>query len=383
MLLVQPSENGDNDVWDTLLTALFLLIDAHDHTTGKGVKVPLSGVSITADLNLASGGNYYAATNAKAIDFQPQASAAMSAYAGALFCNSLDNELYWRNTSGTLVKMTSGSSINASLIGGIGGDYASVSALVDYTDATDTYALRQQVGASVRQYGKVAHADLDLYEYFASGASPVPANRVRIKSPASLAASYDLTLPAALPASIAVLHVSAAGAITALTTLPTLNVTALTASTIAVGTATASADFVVSGTGQYKHGEREFTLGGSAFQPAGAGTGAATISLDGSLDTAGSVSRNYFAPIQLKAGERITSITPHFSNSNGCTTDLRKQNLLASSSSITTATTDGTPVTVNYTIQAGYQVYLSVAIIGTVSFPTSSFYGVTVKYDRP
>lgn len=215
MGLVRPTENGDVGVWASLLDAMFAQIDQHDHSAGKGVKVPLaSGATVTADIPWNSGGSFFAITGLKAIDFQPQTAASMSAYQGALFCNSADNELYWRTTAGTVVKLTSGTALNIPGVGGFGGDYATAGALADFTDSTDTYAFRQQIGAAVRQFARVQSADLDLFEYKAQPAAGVPTTRVRLKSPAALAASYDLTFPAALPAVRAITRVDTAGNLT-------------------------------------------------------------------------------------------------------------------------------------------------------------------------
>jgi hypothetical protein len=234
--LIKPTESGDTGVWASLLDAMFDLLDQHDHSPGKGVLVPMAtGVRVAADVPWSSGGSFFAITNLKAIDFQPQASVGMSTYAGALFVNSVNNELTYRTTGGALIQFTSGSGFNFAAIGGIGGDYSGVNALVDFTDATDTYALRQQLGSSVRQFARLQTGDVDFFEFKAQPAAGVPTNRVRLKSPAALAASYDVTwltaLPAgsrivtidnagqlavvaaALPSSVASMRISAAGAI--------------------------------------------------------------------------------------------------------------------------------------------------------------------------
>jgi len=202
MGLTLPTDHGSNDVWDTILDDVFGLLDAHDHSSGKGVKVPSSGLNINADVAWNSGGTYYAITGAKALDFQPSPSAGMTSYACALFVNSSDNELYWRTSGGTNVKLTDASSLNVTAFtGGIGGDYSSISALLDYDDATDTYRMRQESSGGVRQYAKLGVADIILREYDPSGDVTVPTNAVTIKSPDALAASYSVTFPATVAAS--------------------------------------------------------------------------------------------------------------------------------------------------------------------------------------
>lgn len=225
MGLVKPTNHGSADVWDVILSTLFDLVEEHDHTTGKGVKIPSAALRVNADVPWSDSGSSYAITGAKAFDFTPSAPAGMASYAGALFLSdgtsgTTANELYWRTTGGTNVQLTSGASLNVTaFVGGIGGDYSSISALVDYDDASDTYRFRQQTSAGVRQFAKMSAADVRLFEYFAAGASPVPSNSVTLKSPAALAASYSVTWPAAVPGAAAFLQMSTAGVLSASNTI--------------------------------------------------------------------------------------------------------------------------------------------------------------------
>jgi hypothetical protein len=225
MAIVMPTDLGDINVWGPILDqALGVVVDRHDHTTGKGVKIPSAALNINADVSWSAGGVSRAITDLKAVDFAP--SAVQTALAGALFVSDgtsglTINELYWRTTSGVNVKLTAGSALNvAAFTGGIGGDYSAVGALVLFDDATDSYWFQQQVGASVRQYARMRSADVDLYEYKANPAAGVPTNRVRLASPTGLAASYALTMPPALPAVAGLLAVSSAGVMSTVPTLP-------------------------------------------------------------------------------------------------------------------------------------------------------------------
>lgn len=220
MSLVLPTEGGSNDQWAVILDAIFSIVDAHTHVPGSGVKVPAAGLNINADVSWSSGGTSHNITDLLALDFKPSPAASVTGLAGALFVSDgtsglTANELYWRTTSGTNVKFTAGTALNvAAFTGGIGGDYAATGALVVFDDATDSYWFQQQVGASVRQYARMRSADVDLYEFKANPTAGVPTNRVRLASPTALAASYALTMPAALPASLANLRVDNTGAIT-------------------------------------------------------------------------------------------------------------------------------------------------------------------------
>ncbi len=219
MLIVWPTDNDDADAWAPIMdTAIRQTIDQHNHSGGSGVKVPTAGLKIDADVSWAFGGAQFAITDLRAIDFSPQPASGMAALAGALFLNSADNELYYRTFGGSNVKLTSGAALNvAGFAGGIGGDYTAVSALVVFDDATDAYWFQQQIGAAVRQFAKMRCADLQLFEFKAVGATPVPVQAVTLKSPAALAAGYALTMPAALPSAGAgnsPLAVDSTGAVT-------------------------------------------------------------------------------------------------------------------------------------------------------------------------
>jgi hypothetical protein len=237
MGLTLPTDHGSADVWDTILDAVFALIDAHDHTAGKGVQVPSAALKINADVSWSFGGTPYAISDAKAIDFAAVAVGTVAGLAGALFVNSADNELYYRTIAGANVKFTNGAALNfAAFVGGIGGDYSAVGALEDFDDASHTYRFRQQVGAAVRQFGKMSSADVQLFEFKANPAAGVPANSVNLKSPTALAASYNAVWFAALPASQVLVQIDNAGQMFASNTLA------------------ANANIVISGTALYKRG---------------------------------------------------------------------------------------------------------------------------------
>ena len=205
MGLVQPSEDDDDDVWDTILTALFLLVDAHDHTTGKGAPVPSAGLDIDATLTF----NEQRATDLGGVAFDNLASPISS---GGYEIFTSGGNFYFRNAT-TNVQITSGATLNMTTVGGIAGDYTSVTAEDAFVNAQDGYTFKQQVGAAVRQYAKMDSADVRLYEFKAHPTAGVPTNFVGLASPAALAASYTLTMPAALPAAVRPVQSSAGGAL--------------------------------------------------------------------------------------------------------------------------------------------------------------------------
>ena len=130
--------------------------------------------------------------------------------AGAFWVNSVDNELYYRTVAGANVKVTNGAALNIAFAGGIGGDYASVSALLQYNDAAKDYWLQQEVSGAVRPWAGAEVGDLLLYEKALIAGAPA-SQAVKLQSPHLLAASYAMQMPAALPAQTSGLYVTSAG----------------------------------------------------------------------------------------------------------------------------------------------------------------------------
>jgi hypothetical protein len=295
MSLLKPTPANDPGTWDDQLNPSLELIDTHDHTTGKGVKVPSAGININASLPF----NDNAAISLKALSFTAQASYSV---ARSLFVKSSDNELYWRTNAGTDVKLTSGTTLNLSLVGGIGGDYAAAGASLYYDDANQAYRFLEATPLP-NSWSRVLCGDLDLYEH-ASGIT----NRVRLQSPAALAASYAVTMPAALPGSTTPLQMSSTGVLTlsntfsgAITMSSTLAVTGLVTATAGV-TAAANQHVTVSGTGRHKHGDMSFIV-----DMLGGVTVSGTPSFTPNTGMSGIAGR--LIPIALPAGKRIRTIT--------------------------------------------------------------------------
>ncbi len=209
MNFVYPVPGDTTNVWGTALNTLLGLAENHDHTSGKGVQVPTAGLAIDADLTF----NSFAAIALKAVAFTEVTAASMASYTDALFVSSADHNLWFMNSAGTAVQITEGDTLNLSLVGGIGGDYAAVNALLSYDDATHRYLFQQE--GSPRPWAGVAAGNVDIYEQAAS-----IANRVRLKSPSALGASYDVTWPTGLPGSQVLIQMTASGQLIASNTLP-------------------------------------------------------------------------------------------------------------------------------------------------------------------
>ena len=117
--------------WASQLNAALTVVDSHDHSSGKGQRVPVAGININADLPF----NSKVASNIGAATFS-NLSATLSDL-NTLYVNSGD--LYFNDASGANIRLTASGALNTASVGGITGDYSSTSASVYYTDSTKTY----------------------------------------------------------------------------------------------------------------------------------------------------------------------------------------------------------------------------------------------------
>jgi hypothetical protein len=92
--------------WASLLNAALQVVDNHDHTSGKGVKVKTAGIDINADLNFAN----FRTLNVGSTLYRNNS----SVLSGPSNSNSLhvaNGNLYFTNNSGIAVQLTNGGSI--------------------------------------------------------------------------------------------------------------------------------------------------------------------------------------------------------------------------------------------------------------------------------
>lgn len=199
----------------------FTRIDSHDHTTGNGLQVPSAGIGVDADLSF----NQYNATQLRTTRFTNQ-SAALGDLADIGCSYVAGGNLFYNDSSGVQIQLTAGGALNASSIGGIGGDYGTSSASVFYTSIAETFYFTSNVNTpSDMDTGSVT-----IHEPAAS------TNGIKLQSPTALAANYNLILPSALPAATSFVTLSSAGALAS-----NVSTTAgITGSNIAASTITGS-----------------------------------------------------------------------------------------------------------------------------------------------
>lgn len=182
--------------WATNLNTALELVDAHDHSSAKGVKITPAGMNINATLEI----NSQDITEVNSLSLDTRASAPSTLR--ALYSKSGD--LYFKNTAGTEVQVTNGGTI-AGTPGSITnlGDGGSSAVFSDINEDFTWYF--DGVKPAAMNMG-----DIRLYPFDGSAAYT---NFVTLKSPTSLASSYSVTMPGTAPAQSGVWSVNTSGVI--------------------------------------------------------------------------------------------------------------------------------------------------------------------------
>jgi hypothetical protein len=176
----------------------FEQVDSHDHTSGQGVPIPSAGINIDDDLPM----NVNDLTEVRSVRFDNQPSALGAATdIGCIY--SAGGNLYFNDVSGTQIQITAGGALNAASIGGIGGDYSTSSASVYYLSIDETFYFTSDTNTPATINGGS----------YIFREPVVSSNSITVKSPTSLAASYNVTWPTALPGSSKVVSITSAGAL--------------------------------------------------------------------------------------------------------------------------------------------------------------------------
>jgi len=92
--------------WAEDVNDAFELVDEHDHSTGKGVKVKPNGMNINDDLDIQE----HTLENVEAVELT-SLGATLTGVANVLKVHSYNGDLYFTNSSGTAVQITSGGTI--------------------------------------------------------------------------------------------------------------------------------------------------------------------------------------------------------------------------------------------------------------------------------
>lgn len=216
---VGPSGTQGPD-WATKLNSALTLIDSHDHTSGKGGPIPTVGLNINADLAF-SGFNI---TGINSSRYQNLGSA-LVATADKNCVYVVGGELFFNDSAGTAVQLTSAGGINLTSIGAIGGDYSTSSASLNYSDTTKTFTFKRDASVTA----DIAAGSISIFENVASG------KFVKLKTVTGLVADYDLTLPTALPASTLPIASTSGGVLSFSQVTQSMLAARATGSTVAAG----------------------------------------------------------------------------------------------------------------------------------------------------
>lgn len=182
--------------WAQDINACLTLVDLHNHTSGAGVPIPTSGLTIDADLAI----NNFNITLIKSARFTVQSAAlAGGSDLGCLYVTGVD--LYFNDVNGNHIQLTQS--------GGVAGSPGTISNLVSPASAS------YNVGAVtfVWQSNTTTPANTDCGSVILRNIS-ASSKGLTLSPPSSMAADYTLTLPA-LPASQKMVTCDASGNLSA------------------------------------------------------------------------------------------------------------------------------------------------------------------------
>ena len=169
--------------WATNIDASLSILDAHNHSSGQGVQINPNGININTDLPF----NNNNATTVRSVNFQSQASPLnLITDKGCVYVSGVD--LYYNDEGGTQIRITQGGAVagSAGTITGLPSGTASAS----FSAGTFTFQSATNTPASMN-IGPVS-----------IGNNVANSKTVTIFPNAGIAANYNLSLPAALPAAV-------------------------------------------------------------------------------------------------------------------------------------------------------------------------------------
>lgn len=180
-LPIPLSEPGP--AWASEINTALTVIDAHDHSIGKGVPITPAGMNITA--NLTFNGFQAIAVGAVVMALQSaDPTSNLSAYVKGA-------DLYYKDGNGNVVRITSG--------GAVAGTPGSIANLVSPASASfislsGTFQFQQNTNvAGNGDFGTM------VLRYPGSYPTPSGTNYIALQVPASIGAGYAVTLPGAPP----------------------------------------------------------------------------------------------------------------------------------------------------------------------------------------
>jgi hypothetical protein len=194
--VVGPNGSLGPDWAEELNTALEL-IDSHDHTLDKGIRIPSAGININADLQL----NDYALLETDYVKFTNNTTT-QSDYRSLY---SKDGDMWWRDGVGNDIQITAFGQIVASGAAGQIIGMNATSASVVFNNTNNTFTFSKSAGV----LSNLVSGSVLIHEPVLGG------NYCEIKVPAGLSVDYSLTLPSSLPISQKIMTLNTSGVIAA------------------------------------------------------------------------------------------------------------------------------------------------------------------------
>lgn len=321
-------------------------------------KVPFSSI-------LGSGGsldaNNNGIINAHHVALYALTSAPTAVSTANLSLSTYNGDLYWVTSSGTL-QITSGTALNASGIGGIGGDYGGANpAKENFVDATSTYEFYDDFGGLIWGYTKskghyfVSTADNSKYAFVQYGGSGTPTYKLPTAPPGANNSAVSLD------------------------------------STGQFSTGTITNDIVLSGTTKVQHGNRSIVLNLSEAVTTGGSLG---VAYGGAANRSGYVTIGAAFPLSVQVaisgvlvGQRLQSVAiRHNKTTAGNTTFRVFKAVDGSNTALSALSTDNTATTHTTTVSltSPYSVAAAEAYYIDISHPVAgdTVYGIQVTYDQ-
>lgn len=183
MSLILPVPNSaPGPQWAQEIVNAFQAVDSHTHVPGSGMPITSAAFEINADFEM----NYYNIVGTRSLQLLNNSSL-LSKVTDKTNLYVTNGNLYYNNSSGIAVQITSGNAVNVSGVGNISG-MGGTTASVTYSDTLKNFLFTQSSGVTAN----IAAGSYSLYTNTA-GANPIV-----IQAPTGVS-SYNLTLPASAP----------------------------------------------------------------------------------------------------------------------------------------------------------------------------------------
>lgn len=176
--------------WANNINSCMGAIDEHDHTPGHGVQISSSAIDINSDFSL----NNNSLTETESVTFTAQ-----SSFSTRQAVYVISPDLIYNDGNGNVIRLTQNGSVSGSTgtITGLPSGTASAS----YQSGTGTF----QFQSSTNTPANITGASVSLAQQTTSP------NTVTLKSPNSLASSYNVTFPTTVPSFTSLLTMSTSG----------------------------------------------------------------------------------------------------------------------------------------------------------------------------